>query len=46
MVSYYSEAYAEPCQKSTVERFAKIVNGQKQLTNFHKTLHVRYLTGF
>ena len=41
-----AEKYAEPCQISKVEMFAKTVNGLKPLTVFTKTLHLRCLTGF
>ena len=35
-----TEVYPEPCQTSNMQRFSNTVN------YFHKTLHLKYLTGF
>ena len=34
--AFKGQAYLEPCQTSKMERFAKIVNGDKPLTIFAK----------
>ena len=41
-----SEAYSELYQRSKMGCFAKIVNAKKAVNYFHKTLHLKCLTGF
>ena len=43
---YVAEVYSEPCQKSKMERFAKIVTTLKLLINVAKKVHLRCSTGF
>ena len=43
---YVAEVYSEPCQKSKMELFAKIVTTLKPLTNVAKKVHRRCSTGF
>ena len=40
------ETYSEPCQKSKMKLFVKVVKSFQTLTFFHKKLHPRCLTGF
>ena len=40
-----SEVYLQPCQKSMMEHFAKIVTGYKLLTTFAKHSVVDFLHG-
>ena len=40
-----SEVYLQPCQKSMMEHFAKVVTGYKLLTTFAKHSVVDFLHG-